>query len=428
MNRMRKKTVLRAAAAATAALLTATACATQRGQEDKGTAADGACKGQQTTGITDKTIKLGGIYPLSGPASAYGTISKGVAAYFKYVNDKGGIDGRTVEFVVRDDGYQPPKAVEEARRLVEREKVFAVFQTLGTPSTAAVWDYLNQQKVPQPFVATGASVWGTDEAHPWTTGWQPNYVAEARIYAKYLKDTKPKAKVAVLYQNDDFGKDLLGGFQEALAGSGIKVVAKESYEVTDPSVSAQMASLARSKADVLLNITTPKFGSQALAADAKITKWNPLHIVNSVSSSAAVLKPVGFKNVQGVVSATYFKDPADPQWASDPEMKAYRQALGKFASDADPANQFNAYGWAVASTMHQALAAMKCPTREGLRDAVRNLKDVKVGMLLPGVTLNTGPDDAFPIETMQLMRFKGERWSLFGEPVDTRKEFGPVTG
>ncbi|MGW1958071.1 ABC transporter substrate-binding protein [Streptomyces sp. NPDC001920] len=421
---MPKTTALRTAAAASAALLLAGACSSQRGNDEQGTAADGACKGQQTTGITDTTIKLGGIYPLSGPASAYGTISKGVDTYFKHVNDKGGIDGRKVEFVVRDDGYQPPKAVEEARRLVEREKVFAVFQSLGTPSTAAVWDYLDKQKVPQPFVATGASIWGTDDKHPWTIGWQPNYVSEARVYAKYLKDEKPKAEVAVLFQNDDFGKDLLGGFKEAVAGSGIKVVAEESYEVTDPSVSAQMTSLARSEADVLLNITTPKFGSQALAADAKNTKWNPLHIVNAVSSSAAVLKPVGFKNVQGVVSATYFKDPADPQWADDPEMKTYNEALDKYAPDSDPTNQFNAYGWAVASSLHKALDTMKCPTREGLRDAVRDLKDVKVGMLLPGVTLATGPDDGFPIETMQLMRFKGERWQLFGEPVDTRKEFG----
>ncbi|MBT2369125.1 ABC transporter substrate-binding protein [Streptomyces sp. ISL-10] len=421
---MRKTTALRAAAAASAVLLLATACNSRRGQDEEGTAADGACKGQQTTGITDKTIKLGGIYPLSGPASAYGTIGKGVDTYFKSVNDKGGIDGRTVDFVVRDDGYQPPKAVEEARRLVEQEKVFAVFQTLGTPSTAAVWDYLNKRKVPQPFVATGASLWGTDDKHPWTIGWQPNYVSEARVYAKYLKDEKPKAKVAVLYQNDDFGKNLLGGFTEAVAGSGIKVIAKESYEVTDPSVSAQMSSLARSKADVLLNITTPKFGSQALAADAKNAKWNPLHIVNAVSASATVLKPVGFENVQGLVSATYFKDPADPQWADDAEMKAYKDALRKYAPGSDPTNQYNAYGWAVASSLHKALDAMKCPTREGLRDAVRDLKDVKVDMLLPGVTLATGRGDAFPIETMQLMRFKGERWQLFGEPVDTRKEFG----
>ncbi|ROP55800.1 ABC transporter substrate-binding protein [Streptomyces sp. PanSC9] len=424
---MRKTTALRAAAAATAALLTMTACSSRRDEADRDTAAGGACKGQQTTGITDDTIKLGGIYPLSGPASAYGTISKGVGAYFQYVNDKGGIAGRKVRFIVRDDGYQPPKAVEEARRLVEREKVFAVFQTLGTPSTAAVWEYLDKQKVPQPFVATGASVWGTDARHPWTIGWQPNYVAEARVYAKYLKDTKPKARVAVLYQNDDFGKDLLGGFEKAVAGSGVKVVARESYEVTDPSVSAQMASLSRSKADVLLDVTTPKFGSQALAADARNTGWNPLHIVNNVASSAAVLKPVGFKNVQGVVSATYFKDPADPQWADDPDVKTYKEALHEYAPDTDPDNQFNAYGWAVASSLHKALESMKCPTREGLRDAVRNLKDVRVGMLLPGVTMSTGHGDAFPLETMQLMRFKGERWQLFGKPVDTREEFGPLT-
>jgi branched-chain amino acid transport system substrate-binding protein len=428
MIRMRRTTTLRAAAAGIAALLTTTACSSQRGQEDAA-ASDGACKGQQTTGITDKSIKLGGIYPMSGPASAYGTISNGVSAYFKYVNaEKGGIGGRKVEFVVRDDGYQPPKAVEEARRLVEREKVFAVFQTLGTPSTSAVWDYLNQQKVPQPFVATGASMWGTDTKHPWTMGWQPNYVAESRMYADYLKKEKPKAKVAVLFQNDDFGKDLLGGFKQAVKGSDVKVIAEESYEVTDPSVSAQMTSLARSKADVLLNITTPKFGSQTLAADAKNTKWNPLHIVNSVSASTSVLKPVGFKNVQGVVSATYFKDPADPQWADDAEMQTYRTAMKKYAPDTDPSIQFNAYGWAVASSLHKALDAMECPTREGLRDSVQKLKDVKVGMLLPGVSLNTGPKDRFPIETMQLVRFTGERWVLFGEPVDTREQFGPVTG
>ncbi|MGV9992852.1 ABC transporter substrate-binding protein [Streptomyces sp. NPDC003374] len=421
---MRKSTAARAAAAAAAALLTATACAGQRGDDDGASAAGGACR---TTGVTGTTIKLGGIYPLSGPASAYGTISQGVSAYFHHVNDKGGIHGRKVEFVVRDDGYQPPKAVEEARRLVEQEKVFAVFQTLGTPSTAAVRDYLNKRQVPQPFVATGASVWGTDDQHPWTIGWQPNYVAEARVYAKYLRDARPRARVAVLYQNDDFGKDLLGGFRKAVAGSGVEVVATQSYEVTDPSVSAQMTSLARSRADVLLDVTTPKFASQALAADARNTAWNPLHIVNNVASSAAVLKPVGFRNVQGVVSATYFKDPADRQWAGDPEIRTYKEALHKYEPSADPDNQFNAYGWAVASSLHKALDTMKCPTREGLRDAVRHLRDVKVGLLLPGVTLSTGPGDAFPIETMRLMRFKGERWQLFGDPVDTRKEFGPLT-
>ncbi|MCF6524406.1 ABC transporter substrate-binding protein [Streptomyces sp. JJ36] len=425
---MRKNTALRAAAAGCAVLLATSACSSQRGDDEGGSAADGACEGQQTTGITEDSIKLGGVYPLSGPASAYGTISKGIGAYFDHVNaEEGGIDGRTVEFVVRDDGYQPPKAVEETRRLVEKEKVFAVFQTLGTPSTAAVRDYLNKRKVPQPFVATGASLWGTSDEHPWTIGWQPNYISEARVYAAYLKKEKPDAKVAVLYQNDDFGKELLGGFRKAVEGSGITVVAKESYEVTDPSVAAQMGNLARSGADVLLNVTTPKFGSQALAADAKNPEWDPLHIVNNVSASTSVIKPVGFENVQGIVSATYFKDPADPQWKDDPEMQRYRAALKKYAPDADPSVQFNAYGWAAAASMHRALEAMECPTREGLRDAVRNLDDVEVKMLLPGVTLATGPEDGFPIETMQLMRVEGERWQVFGEPVDTRAEFGPVT-
>ncbi|NRQ33272.1 ABC transporter substrate-binding protein [Nonomuraea sp. NN258] len=393
------------------------------------TAAAGQCQGQQTTGITDTSIKLGGIYPLSGPASAYGAIPKGIKAYFDYVNaEKGGIGGRKVEFVVRDDGYQPPKAVEEARRLVEQEQVFALFQTLGTPSTTATWDYANQRKVPQVFVATGASTWGTDTAHPWTIGWQPNYISEARVYAQYLKTDKPDAKVAVLYQNDDFGKDLLDGFKRAVEGSGVKVVAEQSYEVTDPSVDAQMRNLAESKADVLLNVTTPKFGSQALAADAKNTGWNPLHIVNNVAASITVLKPVGFQNVQGIVSASYYKDPTDPTWKDDAEMKLYHEKMKQYAPDADPAVPYHTFGWAVASSFHKAMEAAKCPTREGLRDSMRDLKGVKVDMLLPGVTLDTAAGDGFPIESLQLMTFKGERWELFGQVIDTRKEFGPLTG
>ncbi|NJP94192.1 ABC transporter substrate-binding protein [Nonomuraea sp. FMUSA5-5] len=392
-------------------------------------AAGGQCAGQQTTGITDKTIKLGGIYPLSGPASAYGDIPKGIKAYFDYVNaEKGGIGGRKVEFVVRDDGYQPPKAVEEARRLVEQEQVFALFQTLGTPSTAATWDYTNQRKVPQVFVATGASIWGTDTAHPWTIGWQPNYISEARVYAAYLKKEKPEAKVAVLYQNDDFGKDLLGGFKRALEGTKVQVVAEQSYEVSDPSIDPQMRNLAESKADVFLNVTTPKFGSQALAADAKNTKWNPLHIVNNVAASITVLKPVGFENVQGVVSATYYKDPNDPTWADDPEMQLYKQKMQQYAPGADANVPYHTFGWAAASSFHKAMEAAACPTREGLRDSVRNLKGVKVDMLLPGVTLDTAQGDGFPIESMQLMRFKGQRWELFGDVIDTRKEFGPLGG
>ncbi|WP_433512032.1 ABC transporter substrate-binding protein [Nonomuraea sp. CA-143628] len=413
----------------TAMLLAAVAACGGRGGTEPGTTASGPCQGQQTTGITDKSIKLGGIYPLSGPASAYGDIPKGIKAYFDYINaEKNGIGGRKVEFVVRDDGYQPPKAVEEARRLVEQEQVFALFQTLGTPSTTATWDYTNQQKVPQIFVATGASKWGTDTKHPWTIGWQPNYISEARVYAQYLKKEKPAAKVAVLYQNDDFGKDLFGGFKKAIEGSGITVVGEQSYEVTDPSVDPQMRNLAGSKADVFLNITTPKFGSQALAADAKNTTWNPLHILNNVSASITVLKPVGFENVQGVVSSTYYKDPRDATWNDDAEMKLYKAKMAQYAPGTDPNVPFFTFGWAVADSFNKTMSAAKCPTREGLRDAMRSLNNVQINMLLPGVTMNTAADDGFPIESMQLMKFKGERWELFGNVIDTRKEFGPLTG
>ena len=427
---VRAGAVRRGTAAATALVLAATTAAAcgGRGEDGGSTSASGECKGQQTTGITDKTIKLGGIYPLSGPASAYGDIPKGIKAYFDYVNaEKGGIGGRKVEFVVRDDGYQPPKAVEEARRLVEQEQVFALFQTLGTPSSTAIWDYANQRKVPQVFVATGASRWGSDTKHPWTIGWQPNYISESRVYAQFLRKEKPNATVAALYQNDDFGKDLLEGFKKATAGTNIKVVAEQSYEVSDPSVEPQMRNLAGSKADVFLNITTPKFGSQALAADAKLTNWNPLHIIANVAASITVLRPVGFKNVQGVVSATYYKDPNDPQWKDDAEMKLYMEKVKKYGAGTDPLIPYVAFGWAVASSFHKTMDAAKCATREGLRDSMRNLNNVEVPMLLPGVRMQTSKDDGFPIESMQMMRFKGERWELFDEVIDTRAAFGPVT-
>ncbi|TDC59000.1 branched-chain amino acid ABC transporter substrate-binding protein [Actinomadura sp. GC306] len=420
--------VRRGTAVSAALLLAVTTAAACGGRDDgDGGTATGECKGQQTTGITDTSVKLGATYALSGPASAYGAIPKGIKAYFDYVNaEKNGIDGRKVEYLVRDDGYQPPKTVEEVRRLVEQEQVFALFQTLGTPPTMATWDYANQQKVPQIFVATGASAFGADDKHPWTIGWQPNYVSEARVYAQNLKQNKPKAKVAVLFQNDDYGDDLLGGFKKAIEGTEIKIVQEESYEVTDPSVEAQMRDLAGSGADVFLNIATPKFASQALAADAKITDWNPMHIVNNVSASVTVLKPVGFDNVQGVVSATYYKDPNDPQWADDAEMKLYKEKMKQYAPGNDPNVPYHAFGWAVATAFHKTLEAAECKTREGLRDAMRNLKGVEVPMLLPGITMNTGPDDGFPLESMQMMEFKGERWELTGEVIDTRKEFGPV--
>ncbi|MFD0901880.1 ABC transporter substrate-binding protein [Actinomadura sediminis] len=415
-----KKT--RLTAATVAVLLAASACG-GRGEAGGSTAAQGECKGQQTTGITGESVKLGGIYPLSGPTSAYGEIPKGIKAYFDHLNtEKGGVGGRKIEFIVRDDGYQPPKSVEEARRLVEQDRVFALFQTLGTPTSSAVMEYANQRKVPQVFVSSGASKWGADPVkYPWTIGWQPSYASEGRLYGQYLKDDEPDAEVAILYQNDDYGKDLREGFLTAIEGSGVKVVAEQSYEVTDPSIDPQMRNLAESGADVFLDITTPKFGSQALAADAQNTAWNPLHIINNVASSMTVLEPVGFDRVQGIVSAAFLKDPSDPQWADDPEMKLYEEKLAKYAPGLDPTNAFYSLGWASASAMEKALGAMKCPTREGLMEAVRDFEDVRSDLLLPGVTMNTGPRDGYPIETLQLQRFEGERWNLFGEAIDTRK-------
>ena len=386
-----------------------------RGEESSGGGGGG---GGSDPGITDKEIKLGGSYPFSGPASAYRAIADGAKAYFAYTNSQGGVDGRKISFQTLDDAYEPPKAVANARRLVEQEKVFALFNTLGTPNNLAIWDYLNSQKVPQAFVATGASNFGSDvAAHPYTTGWQPNYVTEAKIYADYLKEKKPNAKVAVLYQNDGFGKDLLGGFESGIEGSGVKVVAKESYEVTDPTITSQIRKLAGSGADTFLNITTPKFSALAIATIAK-SDWKPLHILNNVGASKTlVLTPVGLENAKGIVSATYFKDPEGEQWADDDAMKEYKAAMKKFAPRADPNESFCAYGWTAAATMVEALKGMKEPTRDALMESIRSL-DTEIPLLLPGVDVKMdGESDGFPIEAMQIMEFDGKNWQLQGDVI-----------
>jgi branched-chain amino acid transport system substrate-binding protein len=369
-------------------------------------------------GITEDSIKLGGSYPFSGPASAYRSIAVGARAHFKFVNANGGVDGRNIEFVTLDDAYEPPRAVQNARRLIQQEEVFALFNTLGTPNNIAIWDYVNEQEVPHVFVATGASNWGADiDAHPWTIGWQPDYVTESQVYADYLEEEKPNAKVAVLYQNDAFGEDLLNGFKEAIQGTNIEVVAEESYEVTDPTVSSQMSKLASSDADTFLNITTPKFSAQAIAADAKLG-WDVLHILNNVGASKKlVLEPVGLENAQGIVSTSYFMDPEDPQWADDPAMTEYKDALERFEPRADPEDPFHVYGWAVANTMVEALEGMEEPTRDALMESIRNM-DTEIPILLPGIELKTsGTEDGYPIEAMQIMRFEGENWKLQDEVI-----------
>jgi branched-chain amino acid transport system substrate-binding protein len=401
------------------ALLALVPAACGRDEEGGGGGGGGA---SADPGITDKEIKLGGSYPFSGPASAYGTIGEGAKAYFKFLNAKGGVGGRKIDFKTLDDGYEPPRALQNAKRLIQQDKVFALFNTLGTPNNLAIWDYVNQQKVPHLFVATGASSWGSDiDKHPYTIGWQPNYVTEAKVYAEYLKKEKPKAKVAVLYQNDGFGKDLLGGFEEGITGSGIKVVDKESYNVTDPTVAAPVGRLARSGADTFLNITTPKFSAQAIATIAK-SDWKPLHILNNVGASKTlVLKPVGLANAKGIVSTGYFKDPEDPQWADDAAMKEYRTALEQYAPRSNPDDAFNMYGWTVAQTMTKAIEGMKEPTRKSLMESVRNL-DLEQGTLLPNNKIQTTPDDGYPIEAMQIMKFDGTNWKLEGDLIDAKAQ------
>jgi branched-chain amino acid transport system substrate-binding protein len=387
------------------AVLVAVGC--RRGDDDGGS----------DPGISDEEIKIGGSYPFSGPASAYRSIAEGAKAYFDLVNDQGGVDGRKIEFITLDDAYEPPKAVENARRLIEQEQVFALFNTLGTPNNVAIWDYVNEKKVPHLYVATGASLWGANpEAHPWTIGWQPDYVSEAKAYAGYLDKQNPDAKVAVLYQNDAFGKDLLGGFEKAIKGTDIKIVAEESYEVTDPTVASQMAKLADSDADTFLNITTPKFGAQAIAAAHKLG-WDVLHIVNNVSASKLlVLEPAGLDASQGLISTAYYKDPASGQWDDDPAMKEYKSAMRKY-SRANPDDPFCIFGWGAAQTLVEALNGMEEPTREALMDSVRHM-NIRVPILLPGIRVKTsGTKDGYPIEATQIQRFEGENWKLVGDVI-----------
>jgi branched-chain amino acid transport system substrate-binding protein len=391
------------------------------GRDDSGGGGGGG-GAKSDPGITKTSVKLGGSYPFSGPASAYGTIGEGAKAYFKFVNAKGGVNGRKIDFITLDDGYEPPKALQNAKRLVQQDKVFAMFNTLGTPNNLAIWDFLNQQKVPQLYVATGASDWGKDiKAHPYTIGWQPNYVTEAKVYADYLKNEKPNAKVAVLYQNDGFGKDLLGGFKEGISGSDIKIVKEETYNATDPTVAAQVGRLARSGADTFLSITTPKFAAQGIATVAK-SGWKPLQILNNVGADKnLVLKPVGLANAKGAISTSYFKDPQDPQWADDAAMKEYKDAMKQYAPKADPEDAFNMYGWTAATTMAKALEQMKEPTRAALMDAVRNMT-LEQGTLLPGEKIETSPDDGYPLEAMQIIKFDGQNWKLQGDLIQAKAQ------
>jgi branched-chain amino acid transport system substrate-binding protein len=367
-------------------------------------------------GASDTEIKIGNIMPYSGPASAYGAIGKTEAAYFKMINEQGGINGRKINFISLDDGYSPPKTVEMARRLVEQEEVLLIFNSLGTPPNSAIHAYMNAKKVPQLFVATGASKWNDPKNFPWTMGWQPNYQTEARVYAADILRTKPDAKIAVLYQNDDYGKDYLKGFKDGLGEKASKlIVAEASYETTDPTVDSQIVALKASGANVFFNITTPKFAAMAIRKAYDID-WKPVEYLNNVSNSiGSVLTPAGLEKSVGLISTQYLKDPTDKTWDNDAGVKEWRAFMAKYNPDANLADTSNIVGYAVAQTMMQVLK--QCGdnlTRENVMKQAASLKDLQLGLLLPGVKISTGPADFAPIEAMQLSRFDGKQWDRYG--------------
>ena len=368
-------------------------------------------------GATDTEIKIGQTMPYSGPGSAYGTIGKAELAYFKMINDQGGVNGRKINLISLDDGYSPPRTVEQIRKLVEENEVLFTFQNLGTAHNTAIQKYLNAKKVPQLFVATGATKWGDPQNFPWTMGWQPNYQTEAHIYAKYLLQNKPGAKIAVLYQNDDYGKDYLKGIHDGLDKQAEKMLVKEvSYEVTDPTVDSQIVTLQASGADTFFLFATPKFAAQAIRKAYDIG-WRPLAFVNNVSASvAAVLEPAGLEKSKGLLTALYIKDPNDPQWENDAAMKAWREWMKKSYPDGNLADSANVYGYAAAQTLVQVLK--QCGddlTRENIMRQAANLKNFEVPVLLPRVRINTSASDFYPIEQIQLGRFDGKRWVLLGD-------------
>ena len=368
------------------------------------------------SGATDKEIKIGGISPYSGPASAYGAIGKAIGAYIDKVNAEGGVNGRKLNWISLDDGYNPAKTVEQARRLVEEEEVLFVFNTLGTPPNSAIHKYMNAKKVPHLFVATGATKWGDPKNFPWTMGWQPNYQSESKVFVAHMLETKPNAKVAILYQNDDYGKDYVKGFEDGLGDKAkTMIVSKLSYEVTDPTIDSQLLSLKASGADTFFNVTTPKFAAMAIKKNAELG-WKPLHYLNSVSASVgAVMVPAGPENGVGIFTANYLKDPTDPQFQKGKEWDDWLAWMKKYLPNGDLKDANNVYGYTAAQGLVQVLKqAGDNLTRENIMKQAASL-DMTLPMLLPGINVKTGPDDFYPIEREQLSKFDGKTWVLFGK-------------
>jgi ABC-type branched-subunit amino acid transport system substrate-binding protein len=393
---------------ASAAVLSGVSCFSTPGQAQKA----------YDAGASDTEIKIGNIMPYSGPASAYATIGKTEEAYFKKINAEGGINGRKITFISYDDAYSPPKAIEQARKLVESDGVLLLFQTLGTPSNSAIQKYMNAKKVPQLFVQSGATKWGDPKHFPWTMGWQPNYQSEARIYAKYILDNYPNGKIAVLWQNDDAGKDLFKGLKDGLGDKASMIIADKSYEVSDPTIDSQIVALQLSGADIFFSWAATKGSAQAIRKVGELG-WKPLFFLPNVATSvAAVLKPAGLEYSKNVISTAYLKDPTDPKWKDDAGTKTWLAFMDKYYPDGDKTNANNVYGYVLAQNLVQVLK--QCGddlTRQNVMKQAANLKDFSTDMMLPGIKANTSPDDFFPIEQMQLMKFDGQSWQLFGDVI-----------
>lgn len=367
-------------------------------------------------GFSDSEIRIGNLHPYSGPASAYGVMGEAIGAYFEKINAEGGINGRSIDYISLDDGYNPAKSKEQTRRLVEKDDVLLVFSSLGTPTNSAVRSYLNEAQVPQLFVSSGASKWGDPKHFPWTMGWSPSYRTESLIYAQYLLENVPDARIGVLYQNDDYGKDYLSGLTAGLGDRAeAMIVATESYEVTDATVHSQIITLKESGATVLLNISTPKFAAQAIRKVAELD-WDPIHILNNVSTSVgAVLKPAGLDKSVGIISAQYYKDPNDPRHSEDPAYQEWLMWMERYFPDGDRLSGFNVYSYLVSQTLvHVLEQAGDDLSRENVMAQAANIEGLQLGMLLPGIEVNTSRNDYFPIEAMQVSRFNGQSWEPVG--------------
>jgi len=370
-------------------------------------------------GVSNTEIKVGNTSPYSGPLSAYGTIGRATAAYFDMINEQGGVNGRKVNFISLDDGYSPPKTVEQIRKLVEDEQVFILVGTLGTPTNTAVHEYVNTRKIPHIFISSGAAKWGDPENFPWSMGGILSYVNEAKIYGQYILQTRPRAKIAVIYQNDDYGKDYLHGLKLGLGDSAKSmIVATASYEVTDPTVDSQIVSLKDSGADTLVTVASAKFAAQVIRKAYDIG-WRPMHILNSVSTSiAAVLRPAGLDKSVGIISVGYLKDPSDPQWQNDPDVKEYKAWFEKYYPEGNMEDVVNVtgylFGWGTTAILKRCADDL---SRANVMKQAASFKNVEAPMMIPGIKWNTGPDDFYLIESAQLIRFDGKQWVQFGEVI-----------